>query len=286
MAYIVHGATGAQGAPVLSALVAAGADAVGAARNPDAIPDGRGVRVDLGDADALTRLYAGSDGVFVHLPLAAPDVLAAQAVAIATAIARATPTRVVISTSGQVVDEPGSPLQSAPDSPVMTLITAARSSSVPTAVLAPRLFLENLLLPVVREPLLREDVLRYPLPAGCRVSWASQPDAAQVAALLLTGEEHSGVVGVGALPGLTGQDLADAFCEALGRPIRFEPITPHQFGALLRPVIGSAAEGVAALYTRLAAAAGSVILRETSAQTLLGIEPRPVAQWAAGQSLS
>ena len=40
MSYIIHGATGAQGSPVLSALTAASAPAVAAVRNPDTVPDG------------------------------------------------------------------------------------------------------------------------------------------------------------------------------------------------------------------------------------------------------
>mgnify|MGYP003083910627 CR=1 FL=1 len=48
MSYIIHGATGAQGSPVLSALTAASAPAVAAVRNPDTVPDGvQALAVDL-----------------------------------------------------------------------------------------------------------------------------------------------------------------------------------------------------------------------------------------------
>ena len=285
MAYIVHGATGAQGAPILSALLAAGADALGAVRHPQAVPAGRGVRADLADAAALTRLYSGADGVFVHLPLAAPGVLAAQAAAIGTAIAQASPARVVISTSGHVVDEPGSPLQAGPDSPIASLIDAVQRCGVPTAVVAPRLFLDNLLLPVVLEPVLDRGVLRYPLGADYPVSWVGHADVARVAARLLTGPVRTGTVGVGALPGLTGADLAQAFSQALGRPVRYEAVTPARFGALLEPLLGPAAAGVTGMYEALAAAPDNVIAQETSAQELLGLGPRRVAQWVADQRI-
>jgi len=48
----------------------------------------------------------------------------------------------------------------------MTLIHGVMRSGIPTAVVAPRLYLENLLLPVIIGPAREEGVLRYPLPAS------------------------------------------------------------------------------------------------------------------------
>lgn len=174
MADIIHGATGAQGSPVLSALTAAGHTAIAAVRHPETVPDGIAARqVDLASADSLTSVYEGADGVFIHLPMGAPEAATAQARAVVETVARTRPGRVVISTSGQIVDQPGSPLQAPADSPIMTLIDGVTGSGVPTAVVAPRLYLENLLLPVVLAPASQEGVLRYPLPASFPVSWSS-----------------------------------------------------------------------------------------------------------------
>ena len=207
MADIIHGATGAQGSPVLSALTSAGRSVVAAVRHPEAVPDGIAVRqVDLVSVDSLASTYEGADGVFVHLPMGAPEVAAAQARAVVEAVTRAHPGRVIISTSGQIVDQPGSPLQAPVDSPIMTLIDGVTGSGVPTAVVAPRLYLENLLLPVVLGPVREEGVLRYPLPASFPVSWSSHLDVAEVVARLLTdASPTTGTVGVGHLPGLTGR---------------------------------------------------------------------------------
>ena len=187
MADIIHGASGAQGSPVLSALTSAGRTAVAAVRHPEAVSAGVVARqVDLASADSLASAYEGADGVFVHLPMGAPEAAAAQARAVVEAVTRARPGRVVISTSGQIVDQPGSPLQAPADSPIMTLIDGVTGSGVPTAVVAPRLYLENLLLPVVLGPVREEGVLRYPLPASFPVSWSSHLDVAEVVARLLT----------------------------------------------------------------------------------------------------
>ena len=288
MADIVHGATGAQGSPVLSALTTAGRSAIAAVRHPEAVPDGIVARqVDLASAASLASVYEGADGVFIHLPMGAPEAAAAQARAVVEAVAQARPGRVVISTSGQIVDQPGSPLQAAADSPIMTLIDGVTGSGVPTAVVAPRLYLENLLLPVVLDPACQEGVLRYPLPASFPVSWSSHLDVADVVVRLLTdASPTTGTVGVGHRPGLTGPDLAAAFSSHLGREVRFEGITPEAFGDLITPLFGPAAAPVVELYRALNAQAGSTIAEGSSAQELLGLRPRPIEQWLKDLAVS
>ena len=288
MVDIIHGATGAQGSPVLSALTAAGCTAIAAVRHPEAVPGGIAARqVDLASADSLASAYEGADGVFVHLPMGAPEAAAVQARAVVEAVDRTRPGRVVISTSGQIVDQPGSPLQAAADSPIMTLIDGVTGSGVPTAVVAPRLYLENLLLPVVLAPARQEGVLRYPLPASFPVSWSSHLDVAEVVARLLTdASPTTGTVGVGHLPGLTGPDLAAAFSSRLGREVRFEGITPEAFGKLITPLFGPAAAPVVDLYRALNAQDGSTIAESSSAQELLGLRPRPIGQWLEDLAVS
>ena len=288
MADIVHGATGAQGSPILSALTTAGRSAIAAVRHPEAVPDGIVARqVDLASAASLASVYEGADGVFIHLPMGTSEVAAAQARAVVEAVTRAHPGRVVISTSGQIIDQPDSPLQAPADSPIMTLIDGVTASGVPMAVVAPRLYLENLLLPVVLGPVREEGVLRYPLPASFPVSWSSHLDVAEVVARLLTdASPTTGTVGVGHLPGLTGPDLAAAFSSYLGREVRFEGITPEAFGELITPLFGPAAAPVVDLYRTLNAQDGSTIAEGSSAQELLGLRPRPIGQWLEDLAVS
>ena len=287
MVDIIHGATGAQGSPVLSALTAAGRTAIAAVRHPEAVPGGIAARqVDLASADSLASAYEGADGVFVHLPMGAPEAAAVQARAVVEAVDRTRPGRVVISTSGRIVDQPDSPLQAAAGSPIMTLIDGVTGSGVPTAVVAPRLYLENLLLPVVLAPARQEGVLRYPLPASFPVSWSSHLDVADVVARRLMDTSVSGTVAVGHRPGLTGADLAAAFSNHLGREVHFEAITPEAFGELITPLFGPAAAPVVELYRALNAQDGCTIAEDGSAQELLGLRPRPVEQWLKDLAVS
>lgn len=282
MAYIIHGATGAQGSPVLSILAASGRTSVAAVRNTADVPAGTdSVCVDLADSDTLTQAYAGAEGVFVHLPLGSPADAAAQADAIATAVGVARPARVVISTSGQIVDQPGSPLQGSDDSPINKLIRQITRTGIPTAVVAPRLYLENLLLPVIADPAREQGVLRYPLPASYPVSWSSHLDVADVVVRLLTDTTVTGTLSIGHIPGLTGNDLAASLGAHLGRSVRFEALTPEGFGDLITPLFGAAAAPVVGLYQALNAQSENTISNDNSAQSVLGLYPRSVTQWLA-----
>ncbi|HEY9425105.1 MAG TPA: NAD(P)H-binding protein [Microterricola sp.] len=283
MVYIVHGATGAQGSPVLAQLLAAGKDATAAVRTPAGLPTGAGaVTVDFADAASLADAYRGAEGVFIHLPLGGPDQLMGFAASAVEAVAQARPARVVISTSGQIVDDPESPLQAAGDSAIMTLIRGVEATGVPFAVVAPRLYLENLLLPMVAGPAAAEGVLRYPLRADYPVSWSSHLDVAATVVRLLTDSSLEGTIAVGHRPALTGDDLAAGFAAHIGRDVRFESVTPAEFGVLITPLFGAAASApVVGLYEALGTQDGNTIAAANSAQQLLELHPRSVSVWLA-----
>lgn len=279
MTYIIHGASGAQGGPLLKRLSAAGKNAVGAVRASEALAAPQTVRIDNASVESLVEAYRGADGVFIHLPQTDEGSRVTYARNIARAVDLAKPGRVVISTSGIIVDEPDSPLQAPADSAMAILIEGVRSTGVSYAVVAPRLYLENLLLPMVFGPTQTEGVLRYPLRSDQPVSWSSHLDVAEVAERLFEQTSISGIVGVGQLPGLIGKDVATGFQRHLGRDVAFESITPQAFGAMIEPLIGPASAAIAAFYGALQSSPTNTIPHDTSAQTLFGIAPRSVEQW-------
>jgi uncharacterized protein YbjT (DUF2867 family) len=280
MTFVIHGATGAQGAPLFARLLKAGKRAVAAVRNTGAAKDMPAVAIDNASVDSLTAAYRDADGVFVHLPVV-PETLRLQyAHNIARAIGLAKPRRVVISTSGWVVDEPSSPLQNPPASAIATLIRETEQTGVSLAVVAPRLFFENLLNPLVLQPTKSDGVLRYPLRADYPVSWSSHLDVAEVIERLLTDNSVTGLIGVGQSPGITGTDLAKSFSSYLSRPVSFSSITPEAFGEMIAPVFGEgAAAGVVAGYQAQARASSNAIEPRTTAQKQLGLAPRTAEQW-------
>ncbi|GAB2964125.1 NmrA family NAD(P)-binding protein [Streptomyces pseudoechinosporeus] len=282
MTYVIHGATGAQGAPVVAALAAAGKSVVALTRDAEAIVVGaRVVAADYSSAEDLTEVYRDAEGVFVHLPIVAEEDRRAFARNVVAAVRAARPARVVFSTSGFVVDDPGNSDQDGTaESAVATLAGGLADSGVSYAVIEPRLFFENLLMPHVAGAVREQGVLRYPLPAGFRVSWASHLDIADVAAALFESPDVTGVVSVGQYPAITGQDLAEAFSARLGRDVVYEGITPDAFRASVAPLIGEGpAADVAGSYQAMQALPDRSIAPERSAQKLLGITPRTASQW-------
>ncbi|MHC5905168.1 NmrA family NAD(P)-binding protein [Streptomyces sp. S6] len=273
MTYVIHGATGAQGAPVVAALAAAGKPVTALTRSADTVvPGAKTVVADFSSAAALTAAYQGAAGVFVHLPMTSEDERGTYAANILTAVREARPERVVFSTSGAPAFAGA----------VAELVVGLADSGVSHAVIEPVLYLENLLMPHVAGSARERGVLPYPIRADFPVSWASHLDIADAVGALFERTDVTGTVSVGQYPAITGPDLAEAFAARLGRDVVFAPITPEEMRAAIAPLIGEGpAEGVAGLYQAMSTLPGRPIDPETSAQKLLGITPRTTAQWLA-----
>jgi uncharacterized protein YbjT (DUF2867 family) len=268
MTYVVHGATGAQGGPVVTALAAKGVLVTALSRSADSAGDcARSLAVDLASRDQLEEAYRGADGVFIHLPVVDPQTRETYAANIIAALSAARPGRMVYSTSGFPVDAD-------------PMAAALRDSGLSYAVIAPRYYLENLLLPPVQEGIRSEGVLRYPLPTDFASSWGSHLDVADAVAALFEGGEVNGVVEVGQYPAVTGKDLAEAFAAAYGRDVVYEPQTPADFAVQLVPFMGADAAAVVQNgYEQIVAFPDNEISAERSAQRLLGLTPRTTLQW-------
>ncbi|WP_432119969.1 SDR family oxidoreductase [Streptomyces sp. bgisy032] len=270
MTYVIHGSTGAQGAPVVAALTAAGKPVTALTRNPDAVVRGaqRVVAAGYDSAAELTEAYRGADGVFVHLPVVAEKDRLTYAHNIVAAVRTARPARVVFSTSG-------APTGPGTGGAAAELVRGLADTGVSCAVIAPTFYLENLLMPYVVDSVRERGVLPYPIRADLPVSWASHLDVADAAVALFDRPDITGVVTVGQYPAITGPDLAEAFGTHLGKDVTFEQITPEQFRESVAPLIGEGpAADVAAAYAAMGALADRSTTPGNSARKLLGITPR------------
>ncbi|MFI6170369.1 SDR family oxidoreductase [Nocardia sp. NPDC051052] len=271
MRVVVHGATGAQGGPVAEKLTEQGVDVVRVSRH--AGPSN--LRADLDEPDSMEAAYRGADGVFFHFPLGtAPERERRWVETVAAAARTAGVGQVVVSTSGR---RQGTPAAKSVD----LLVDRLRILGITTTVLAPLYYLENLLLPPVLAGVRDDSELRYPISDTVAMSWTSHLDVADAAAAVFTqGAEAPALVAVGQLPPLRGADLAAGFSVRAGRPIRFVPIAPIDFGHEMAPIIGAqAAKSVAAGYESIAAATEIAFPEGNSAAALLGLKPRNVDDW-------
>ncbi|WP_320202031.1 NAD(P)H-binding protein (plasmid) [Agrobacterium sp. rho-13.3] len=278
MSYIIHGATGAQGEPLYNRLLESGRSAIAAVRDPSRLNGKPAVATDMG-LKSLVTAYSSAEGIFVHLPMGPEPVRVQQARNIVEAIRHTKPGRVVVSTSGNILDTGDT--NCLPKTAIGILVRGIEESGVSLAVVAPKFYLENLLLPMVIEPVKTDGNLRYAFRADFAVSWSSHFDVAEVSERLLLDKTVTGMVGVGQLPGPTGVDLAVSFSRFFGRSVQFEALSPEAFGNILEPLTGPATPAIVHLYEETARTEKQEIADETSAQKLLGINPLTTEQWLA-----
>ncbi|MEV4335393.1 NmrA family NAD(P)-binding protein [Streptomyces sp. NPDC049597] len=246
---VVHGATGAQGAPVVRHLLAAGHRVRAAVRDPRApLPPGaEGVAADLNDTASLAAAYAEADAVVVQLPLVfAADTAVAQAESVLAALRKAGVAQAVFNTGGVLADEGvGVPFVDA-----RALMTARLAECVATAsVVAPaRTYLENLAAPWSAARV-RAGEVAYPLPSDLPVPWVALDDLGATVAELATAPEPPPLQIVAGPQSLTGDQVAAGLSAALGQEVRWKTIAPAEYEQMLTPYLGQeAAAGVAAAY--------------------------------------
>jgi uncharacterized protein YbjT (DUF2867 family) len=261
----VHGATGSQSAPVTTRLSAAG---------HEVRPLSRSVGVDLLDRPSLDAAYANVDTVVLHLPLVYDERALVMADNVADAAAAAGVAHLVLNASAPLPPQPiGVPFLDA-----RHRVAAADVPRV--TVLQPTLYLENVIGPWMTSRILADGIVAYPLPVDVPVPWVATDDVALAVERAISRE----VAGWFVLPGVpvSGQEIAEAIGDVLGRPLRWQTITPDEYGDLLRPHLGDhAADNVAATYRALAAAPPAPLPDPAPARETLDWAPRDLASWAA-----
>ncbi|MDX3450875.1 hydroxylase [Streptomyces sp. ME02-8801-2C] len=209
-------------------------------RNAGIVVDGaRVLAVDYSSTTNLTDAHRGAEGVFVHLPVTPEEDRLTFARNVVTAVREARPARVVFSTSGALVHPDGdSRRDDSAGTTVSVLAAGPADSAVSHAVIEPRFYLENLLLPHVIAGVREEGVLHYSLPSGFPTSWASHLDIADAATVPFERPDIAGVVSVGQYPGVSGEELAEAFSHGRQRehvPGRRHTARPLDHRRTLRP---------------------------------------------------
>ncbi len=252
---VVHGATGAQGAPVARNLVAAGHRVRSAVRNPSAggLPAGvEPVAADLLDTESLLQVYIGADAVLVQLPLEySHDRAVPQAEAILAALAKAGVPRVVFNHNGGAAPEwVGLPFVDARMLLAQELANAVRTA-VTVGPAGP--YMENLSTPWLAARIHQHGQVAYPLPAEMPVPWVALHDVVTVITGLLTDNAPPPHLVVPGPRLLTGEQTAADLSSALGRSIRWVTITPSEWGEMIAPYLGDqTAAGITGFYVALA----------------------------------
>ncbi|MGW6056251.1 SDR family oxidoreductase [Streptomyces sp. NPDC055189] len=288
--YLVTGATGFQGGAVARHLAARGAEVIGLVRNPAKAdrPAPAGVTLvgaDLGNADEVLNAFEGVTHAVVTIPLEYDtDTVLSYARNVADAARKAGVQRLVFNTNTALPDATTEYAAFETRRAAEGVITA---SGVPTVVVRPPVYLDNLFSPWNGPALVNDGVLAYPLPADQRVAWMSHDDLARVVAAALENDALVGrVLNVGGADVVTGPELARAFAEALGRDVAYLPLDVQQFEDGLAHVVGApAAAGVAGIYHHVSTGEAPGLLAADPARTEreLGIKLTPAVEWIKSQ---
>lgn len=245
----IFGATGAQGAPVVSEALKNGLKVRAVARNLAKIrnlhPEAEAFAASLDDEEALVGALRGVDAAFLHLPMpTSQDDTANWMKSFLAAAHRVSLPLLVYTTSGSSGERyPSSFIIENATKGMQTVL----SSGVPAIVLQPTLYLENLQVGVFLPNLQDKGVLDYPpLPSSQKVSWTSHSDQARVAVAAFKRPDLAGrAFEIGTPDAVTGTELALQLSKWVGTSLRFLPASPEEFGQRVGEVLGSPATAFA-----------------------------------------
>jgi len=294
---LVLGATGDQGHPLLTRLIAAGISPVAALRNPKALAgtefaDVETVAADIYDEASMIAAAAGMDGIAAHLPFVFDRAKAQQMGANIAAAGRANGLkRIVFHTSCHIADEDiGSPAMDGR----RDIIAAIAGSGCEWAIIESRVFMDNMIRSWNKPSIVNNGIFAYPAKPDLKISWICLDDvAAFMVEALANLELPSGRYRVGGPEALVGDEVAAVLSRASGRPITFKSLTPDAFASAMSLLVTgspdvqplSIYDGMAAFYRWYNAQAQSPLVVDPAEMAQhFAHRPASLATWAARQN--
>jgi uncharacterized protein YbjT (DUF2867 family) len=233
----VFGASGRQGLAQVRQLCAQGFNVRAVTRSPGRFQgdEYKGVAVvqaDYNDLDSLVTACTGADGVFFTHPMFEDAIHVNDHIArVGEAAKRAGVKRLVYNTSSWVPDTPcGEPNYDG--NLVRENIFAV--SGVPLTVIRPVLFMDNLLTNWVKPGLINEGLYKYPHQPTMKANWICLDDVAKFMIAAFTRDDLEGErIVIGGPEALLPDEVAAVLSDALGKPIRFQYISPREYGEVM-----------------------------------------------------
>ncbi|WP_406302950.1 NmrA family NAD(P)-binding protein [Streptomyces sp. NBC_00885] len=293
MRVAVVGATGFQGGATARLLAERKHRVRTLSRKPEADrPELPGVSIaggDLGRYEDVRQLFEGATHAAVVMPLVyQAEKVMRYAQHIAKAAREAGVGRLVYNANTRVPDRSTNVVAFETRRLAETVFREGLAhSGVELVVVRPPVYLDNLFSPWNGPALVNEGVLAYPLPADVPTAWISHRDLAEAVYAALTVEGVAGrTFDIGGARTLTGDELATAFGQGLGRSVRYVPLEPGIFEQGLAQILGEeSAAGVSGIYHYMATGLepGLMAGDEGESAQALSLKPAPVDEWVARQ---
>lgn len=293
MRVAVVGATGFQGGATARLLAERNHRVRTLSRKPEADrPELPGISVaggDLGRYEDVRRLFEGATHAAVMMPLVyQAEKVMRYAQHIAKAAREAGVRRLVYNSNTRVPDRTTNVAAFETRRLAETVFRESLAQSgVEVVVVRPPIYLDNLFSPWNGPALVNEGVLAYPQPPDAPTAWISHRDLAEAVYAALTVDGVAGrTFDIGGAQTLTGEELAKAFGQGLGREVRYVHLEPAVFEQGLAQILGpESASGVAGIYHYMATGLepGLMAGDQGESAAALSLKPAEVDEWVARQ---
>jgi uncharacterized protein YbjT (DUF2867 family) len=238
----VFGASGRQGLAQVRQLRAAGHRVRAISRSADpfygeAFEDVEVRPADIYDEDSMVRVLEGADAAFYTHPLRARQDRVEVVARVGRAVKKAGVKRLVWNTSSWIPDKAG---EAHPSYAANTrAINALWATGAPATVFGSVLFMDNLLTNWAFPFIVSEGRYVYPHKPDLECSWISLDDVAKFMVAALDRPDLEGAwLNIGGPEKLKPPQVAELLSKTLGRPVRYDPCTPAEFGKLLAGAYG------------------------------------------------
>ncbi|MBK8800017.1 MAG: NmrA family NAD(P)-binding protein [Anaerolineales bacterium] len=167
----------------------------------------------------------------------------------------------------------------------LDMVEALRQGGVPSIIIQPTVYLENLLGPWTQPNIVERNGLTYPVADDARLGWIASADVAAFVVAALAQPQLAGQkIVVSGMRNLSGPELAQEVSAGLGREISYRAMPLEEFGAALDKAFGpGAGQGGVAGYKFQEENRDRIATWVEMAPVLekLPVQMTSVSQWAA-----
>jgi uncharacterized protein YbjT (DUF2867 family) len=293
---LVIGATGDQGHPLLTRLMAAGMTPVAALRNTAALQntefaDVETVQADLYNKESLIAAAKGIDAIAIHLPfvfdLEKATELGNNIAAAATANGLQ---KIVFNTSCYVHHEDN---ENPAHDGRRAIERAIIGTGIDYAIFEPKVFMDNMIRSWSKPSIVAKGIFAYPAKPDLKISWICLDDvAAYMVEALERSDLPSGRFAIGGPEALVGDQVAERLSEASGKTVNFQSLTPDEFASNMSMLVtGSATiephsvyHGMASFYRFYNVQAISPLIADNAEiNRIFNFKPTSLIEWAKRQ---
>lgn len=283
---LVTGAAGAQGAAIAHAFARAGWRALGLARSRSSAEriSAAGLTAAIASDEDDSALAASLDGVGTVVATLPIDyrrgVREAWLERLLGAMRAAGTARLVLNLASRPLPGHDRPVSAS----MRAMEAAAMAGGVPTVVLRPTIYMDNLLQDWALRGARERGVLAYPAPPEIRIAWISHRNLGAAAVAAASRDDAVGRgFDIGGPKALTGPEVAEMMGEAMRRRITYTPVPPLAFAAALNAVMGEPnGSDIGDLYTHLPLVPDA--LERVDGNADLNLAPENFRTWFARHS--